>query len=45
MTKPNQPEPTAAHKRLEVLFGSWHAEETSDGDRQDVADPRESGVP
>ena len=43
--KPNQPKPTAAHRRLEVFIGDWHAEGTSYGDGQDAADPRASGVP
>ena len=43
--KPKQPKPTAAHKRLEVFIGDWHAEGTSYGDRQDAADPRAAGVP
>ena len=43
--KPKQPEPTAAHKRLEVFIGDWHAEGTSYGEGQDAADPRAAGVP
>ena len=36
---------TAAHGRLEVLTGHWHAEGTSCGKGQDAADPRAAGVP
>ena len=43
MTK--QTMPTAAHRRLEVFIGDWHAEGTSFGEGQDAADPRASGVP
>ena len=43
--KPKQPKPTAAHRRLEVFIGDWHAEGTSYGDGQDAADPRASSVP
>ena len=43
--KPKQPKPTAAHRRLEVFIGDWHAEGTSYGDGQDAADPRAAGVP
>ena len=39
---PKQPKPTAAHRRLEVFIGDWHAEGTSYGDGQDAADPRAS---
>ncbi len=42
--KPKQPQPTAAHKRLKVFIGDWHAEGTSYGDGQDAADPRAAGV-
>jgi hypothetical protein len=42
--KPKQPKPSAAHKRLEVFIGDWHAEGTSYGDGQDAADPRAAGV-
>ena len=42
--KPKQPKPTAAHRRLEVFIGDWHAEGTSYGDGQDAADPRAAGV-
>jgi hypothetical protein len=38
--KPKQPKTTAAHRRLEVFIGNWHAEGTSYGDGQDAADPR-----
>ena len=41
----NQPKPTAAHKRLEIFIGNWHAEGTSYGDGQDATDPRASSVP
>ena len=34
--KPNQPKPTAAHKRFEIFIGNWHAEGTSYGDGQDA---------
>jgi hypothetical protein len=40
-----QPKPSAAHKRLEVFIGAWHAEGTSYGVGQDPADPRAAGVP
>ena len=43
--KPKQPKPTAAHRRLDVFIGNWHAEGTSYGDGQDAADPRAAGVP
>jgi hypothetical protein len=43
--KPRQPKPTAAHRRLEVFIGDWHAEGVSYGEGQDPADPRASGVP
>jgi hypothetical protein len=43
--KSKQPNPTAAHRRLEVFIGDWHAEGTSYGDGQDAADPRASGAP
>ena len=43
--KPRQPKPTAAHHRLEVFIGDWHAEGTSYGDGQDATDPRAAGVP
>ena len=42
--KLKQPKPSAAHKRLEVFIGNWHAEGTSYGDGQDAADPRAAGV-
>ena len=42
--EPKQPKPTAAHRRLEVFIGDWHAEGTSYGDGQDAADPRAAGV-
>ena len=34
--KPNQPKPRAAHKRLEIFIGNWHAEGTSYGDGQEA---------
>ena len=40
--EPKQPKPTAAHKRLEVFIGTWHAEGTSYGDGQDATNPRAS---
>ena len=43
--KPEQAKPTAAHRRLKVFIGDWHAEGTSYGDGQDAADPRAAGVP
>jgi len=43
--KPKQPKPPAAHERLEVFIGAWHAEGTSFGEGQDAADPRATGVP
>ncbi len=43
--KLKQPGSTAAHRRLEVFIGHWHAEGTSYGDGQDAADPRAAGVP
>ena len=42
--KPHPAKPSAAHKRLEVFIGNWHAEGTSYGDGQDAADPLASGV-
>jgi hypothetical protein len=42
---PDQARPSVAHKRLEVVIGAWHAEATSNGDGQDVADPCVAGVP
>ena len=44
-SNPNQPKPSAAHTSLEVFIGAWHAEGTSYGDGQDVANPRAAGVP
>ena len=44
-SKPKQPKPTAAHRRLEVFIGHWHAEGMSYGEGQDAADPRAAGVP
>ena len=44
-SKPKQPKPTAAHRRLEVFIGHWHAEGMSSGEVQDAADPRAAGVP
>lgn len=29
MPEPKQPKPMAAHKRLKVFIGDWHAEGTS----------------
>ena len=43
--KPKQPKPTAAHRRLNVFIGNWHAEGTSYGDGQDVAHQRAAGAP
>ena len=43
--KPNQPKPTAAHKRLEIFISNWHAEGTSYVNGQDATDPRASSVP
>jgi hypothetical protein len=43
--QPKQPKPSAAHKRLEVFIGTWHAEGTSYGVGQDSADPRPAGAP
>ena len=45
VAKSKQPKPTAAHRRLEVFIGGWHAEGTSYGEGQDAADPRAAGVP
>jgi hypothetical protein len=45
MLKLKQPEPSSAHKRLDVFIGDWHAEGTSYDDHQDAADPRAAGVP
>ena len=44
-SKPKQPKPTAAHRRLEVFIGHWHAEGMSYGEGQDAAEPRAAGVP
>lgn len=44
-SKANLPAPTAAHRRLEVFIGGWHAEGTSYDEGQDAADPRAPGVP
>lgn len=38
------PKPTAAHRRLEVFIGEWHAQGTSYGDGQHILDPRAAGV-
>ncbi len=43
--KSKQPQPSAAHKRLDVFIGAWHAEGTSYGDGQGAADPLAAGVP
>jgi hypothetical protein len=40
---PQQVKPSAAHKRLNVFNGDWHAEGTSYGDGQDAAHPRAGG--
>ena len=37
--------PTAAHGRLEVLTGHWHAEGTFCGEGQNAAEPPAAGVP
>lgn len=41
----NLPEPSAAHRKLEVFVGNWRAEGTSYGEGQDAADPRANGAP
>ena len=43
-TNPRQRKPTAAHRRLEVFIGDWHAEGMSYGDGQIAAKPRAAGV-
>ena len=43
-SKASLPAPTAAHGRLEVLTGHWHAEGKSCRKGQNAADPRAAGV-
>lgn len=40
-----QPRPSAAHQRLQVFIGTWHAKGTSYADGQDPADPRAARMP
>ena len=42
--KSKQLKPSAAHQRLKVFIGDWHAEGTCCGDRQDAAYPGAAGV-
>ena len=42
--KSKQLKASAAHKRLKVFIGDWHAEGTSCGDGQDAAYPGAAGV-
>lgn len=45
MSEPQSPDRSAAHRKLDVFVGNWHAEGTSYGEGQRADDPRASGVP